>query len=126
MVASILNSTLDASGFLGASPDGLVGSDSVIEVKCPYKHRNAESLRDVLKDKNYFCYFNGENMVINCNHSYYHQAQGHMYLTGRDTCYYVIWTPKCAEMFAVEKDPSWAENLGLLRNFIFPSTFHIF
>lgn len=32
---------LHESGVLGASPDGLVGDDSVIECKCPYTHRNA-------------------------------------------------------------------------------------
>ena len=31
---------LHESGVLGASPDGLIGSDGVLEVKCPYTHKN--------------------------------------------------------------------------------------
>ncbi|CAH3036637.1 unnamed protein product [Pocillopora meandrina] len=31
---------LDGSGILGASPDGIVDEDSVLEVKCPYTERN--------------------------------------------------------------------------------------
>lgn len=39
---------LDKSGFLGASPDGLVGEDHVLEVKCSYTFRN-ETTEEPLK-----------------------------------------------------------------------------
>jgi hypothetical protein len=32
---------LDSSGVVGASPDGLIGRKSVLEIKCPYTHRNS-------------------------------------------------------------------------------------
>ncbi|KAK5638382.1 hypothetical protein RI129_012677 [Pyrocoelia pectoralis] len=41
---------LTQTGFLGDSPDGLVGEDCIIEVKCPYSHRN-EDLREKLKGR---------------------------------------------------------------------------
>ena len=31
---------LDLCGTLGASPDGLVGKNEIVEVKCPYTYRN--------------------------------------------------------------------------------------
>jgi len=34
---------LDESGVLGASPDGLVGEDHVLEAKCSYTFRNAST-----------------------------------------------------------------------------------
>ena len=34
---------LDSSGVLGASPDGLIGRRSVLEVKCPYTQRNSQN-----------------------------------------------------------------------------------
>ncbi len=52
---------IDESGFIrhekldwiGCSPDGLIGEDAGVEVKCPTKHRR--SLQDVLDDEGYRC-----------------------------------------------------------------------
>ncbi|KAG1671735.1 Exonuclease [Nymphon striatum] len=44
---------LEESGLLGASPDGLVGQDAVLEVKCPYSIRN-QIIKKGLKNKS-FC-----------------------------------------------------------------------
>ena len=41
---------LPESSVLGASPDGLVGDDSVLECKCPYTHRN-ETILEAVKVK---------------------------------------------------------------------------
>lgn len=38
---------VEASGFLGASPDGLCGDSAIVEVKCSYKFRNC-SLTEAL------------------------------------------------------------------------------
>nr|CAI5854245.1 unnamed protein product [Callosobruchus analis] len=40
---------LDESGFLGASPDGLIGDDATLDVKCPYKMRNC-TIREGVQD----------------------------------------------------------------------------
>ncbi|KXZ75611.1 hypothetical protein TcasGA2_TC031081 [Tribolium castaneum] len=75
---------LEESGFLGASPDGLVEEDGILEIKCPYKYRDTDSLSEALKDKKYF-YWRDENedINLNSNHNYYHQVQGQMHITGR-------------------------------------------
>ena len=44
---------LDESGVLGASPDGLVGEDHVLEPKCSYTFRDA-SIEEALKSET-FC-----------------------------------------------------------------------
>lgn len=44
---------LDESGVLGASPDGLVGEDHVLEAKCSYTFRDA-SIEEALKSDT-FC-----------------------------------------------------------------------
>lgn len=41
---------LPKTSVLGASPDGLVGDDSVLECKCPYTHRN-ETILEAVKVK---------------------------------------------------------------------------
>ena len=44
---------LDPNGVLGASPDGLIGQNHVLEVKCPYTQRNLTIAEAVLNDS--FC-----------------------------------------------------------------------
>jgi hypothetical protein len=42
-------------GFLGASPDGLVGENKIIEIKCPYSARYLHPL-DIPKNiKTFYC-----------------------------------------------------------------------
>ena len=98
---------LDRSGFLGASPDGLVGSDAVVEIKCPYKYRDALSFKEL--DKKYFCWYEGEDLIINQEHNYYHQVQGQLYLSGRNVCHFVVWTLKNTLIFQIEKDMEWGK-----------------
>jgi hypothetical protein len=88
---------LHPCGLLGASPDE-VGEDFVIEVKCPYKFRNAASLKDVV-DKNYCFWYEGDVTVVNTNHQYYHQVQGQLHLLDKAVCYMVIWTPQYTQIF---------------------------
>ncbi|KAI4454106.1 hypothetical protein MML48_scaffold00000245 [Holotrichia oblita] len=44
---------LDECGFLGASPDGLIDDNILVEVKCPYKYRNAGLSEVLAHDKTY-------------------------------------------------------------------------
>ena len=44
---------LDPCGFLGASPDGLVGSDAVLEAKCPFTFRNS-TIEEAIKSNEFF------------------------------------------------------------------------
>ncbi|KAF5275336.1 hypothetical protein FQR65_LT16684 [Abscondita terminalis] len=70
---------LTNSGLLGASPDGLLGEDSIIKIKIP---QCIISYND-----------NGE-IVVNTNHNYYHQIQGNLHILKRTQCYLYIWTLK--------------------------------
>lgn len=62
---------LDESGLLGTSPDGLVGEDAILEIKCPFKHRAATSAQEVLYDHEYCFDTNG---FLKETHPYYHQV----------------------------------------------------
>jgi len=70
--------------YLGASPDGLVGDDIVLEVKCPY----------VVRDK---CItpktvpFLDEG-GLKCNHQYYYQVQGQLSCTERSVAHFCVYT----------------------------------
>lgn len=81
--------------YLGASPDGVLESGALIEIKCPYKR------------------------VINPNEvplQYWHQIQLQLEVCGLDLCYYVEWAPAMdffdpsKDIFSVQRvhrDPNW-------------------
>lgn len=65
------------SRVLGASRDGFIDSEKIVEVKCPYKYRDLDSLTHLKQRDNYIIYYDeAQNIVGNENHDYYHQIQG--------------------------------------------------
>ncbi|KAG1674649.1 Exonuclease [Nymphon striatum] len=107
---------LEESGLLGASPDGLVGQDAVLEVKCPYTIRN-QIIKEGLKNKSFCLAYDNLGFSLKKNHPYWHQVQGQMHLTGRKYCYFVVWTIKDTLILNISKDEEWGKNLDILRNF---------
>lgn len=106
---------LHTSGIIGASPDGLVNEDAIIEVKCPFRLRNATA-EEVIMDPKY-C-FRGTS-ELDKNHEYYHQIQGQLFLTNRSLCYLVIWTTVDVIICLVQADPQWANNIQTLYSFYY-------
>lgn len=105
---------LDPSGMLGASPDGLIGSNSIIEVKCPYTHR-PNTIDEAIQTKQFYVNKTKENNYeTNKNHIYWHQIQGQLYITKRNMCYLVVWTLKQALILQITKDEEWEGNTQLL------------
>lgn len=83
----------------GVSPDGLVGEDGLIEIKCPTTANHIETLR-------------GGKVPT----QYIPQVQGQMWITGRKWCDFVSFDPRLpesAQLFVtrVERDEAYIENL---------------
>jgi len=76
--------------YLACSPDGLVESDSLLEVKCPFvvkgRHINPETVEYIYLDEA------TGNMALYPSHQYYYQIQGQLYVTSRRLCYFAIYT----------------------------------
>ena len=77
--------------FLAASPDGVIGADSLIEIKCPYKAYNKEIDANAL-----FPYLSRNPVTgkpcLKHNSKYYFQIQGQLGVTGRKLCFFVVYT----------------------------------
>ncbi|KAJ8915575.1 hypothetical protein NQ315_012460, partial [Exocentrus adspersus] len=61
-------------GFLGASPDGLIGSNALIEVKCLYSCSDLQvrTIEEVLEKKKNTCLMTKNNQIqLKRNHRYY-------------------------------------------------------
>ncbi|CAI6359848.1 unnamed protein product [Macrosiphum euphorbiae] len=113
---------LHESGFLGASPDGLLfdeNSSYCIEVKCPYKFRNEDLKIALSNSKDYIINFdlNKNDFVLNSNHEYYDQIQGQMHMTKMSSAILIIWTTKSLVAFKMYKDPNWSSNIDILLHF---------
>lgn len=74
--------------FLGASPDGLVDRDGLIEIKCPFSK--------VVKP-------------LSEQPHYYAQIQLQLHVTGRKWCDFFVWTPEKTHLERVNIDKSWLD-----------------
>jgi len=107
---------LDSCGFLGASPDGLLG-DAVIEVKCPYTYRKDDINKAVKDNKSYFVWNDAKKRIVNVDHPYYDQIMGQMVFTGRKKCYFKVWTTVNYVVIRISYNEKWTANVPLLRKF---------
>lgn len=89
--------------WLGASPDGFVGKDGLVEFKCPYGIRN--DAKPVFKSL-----FEQEH--------YHAQVQVQLYVTNRQWCHFYQWTPTGQSLSLVQIDKEWLNaNIPVLRQF---------
>ena len=66
--------------FLAASPDGLLGEDSVVEVKCPFRAKNKPISRTTVS----WLIAKGDHLTVSTDHKYYYQVQGQLYCIQRE------------------------------------------
>ena len=90
----------DESGYLGASPDGIVVDEAghsikLVEVKCPFSARDM-TVKEACTEANHFVVIIiiNNKCQLNVNHEYYFQVMGQMAITGVHTCDFVVWTTK--------------------------------
>lgn len=79
--------------FLAGSPDGLVGENEIIEIKCPHNSKDMTPHQGVETKKIKYMKSNGD-LQLNRNHNYYYQVQGQLRVANKRSCYFVVWTPK--------------------------------
>lgn len=91
---------IEVDDWIGCSPDGLVGDDGVVEIKCP-------------KATTHVRYIN-ENKLPN---QYKAQVQGVLYVSGREWCDFISYSPQVSmyPMFTlrVERDEEYIKELEI-------------
>lgn len=64
--------------FLGASPDGTVENEAIIEIKCPQCIKKLHP-KDAIKEKKIkFAILEGDTFKLKRNHDYFYQIQGQL------------------------------------------------
>ncbi|XP_031345148.1 uncharacterized protein LOC116172142 [Photinus pyralis] len=92
-------------GFLGASPDGLVGTDTIVEVKCLYSCSKLEEtgLEKILRFKKKTCLqLKDGKTSLNRRHSYCYQVQGTLNIAKRSKCYFVVYINDAVPLYREE------------------------
>lgn len=98
--------------FLCTSPDGLVGEDGLLEVKCPFSVKDASSLIEAFTEKNKigFKVVDGK-LSLPTNHKYYFQIQGQLSITNRAWCDLYIWIPNDSQIIHVKQNKDFWSNI---------------
>ena len=87
--------------WIGASPDGLIDDDAVLEIKCPYGKRDSKDFKSYIDQPHYYA-----------------QMQVEMYCTGRKKCYFYQWSSVGSMLEVVDYSQQWIdENLPKLKAF---------
>ncbi|XP_077535959.1 uncharacterized protein LOC144148274 [Haemaphysalis longicornis] len=93
--------------FLGATPDGLVGDDTLVEMKCPYAARDLTPLEGAVQDE--FTAFPARTS------NYWYQMQGQLNICDREKCLFPVWTREAIHVETISMDRVFWENKMLPR-----------
>ncbi|KAI8437861.1 hypothetical protein MSG28_012078 [Choristoneura fumiferana] len=88
---------LEEHQYLGASPDGVIDEETIVEIKCPASAANMTPTEAILKKKITFCVLDEsdpQKIKLKQNHNYFYQVQGQLNITKKRYCIFVVWTPK--------------------------------
>jgi exodeoxyribonuclease (lambda-induced) len=114
------------NGIFGASPDGLIGEDGIIEVKCPYTIRFEDPNNWASKKNSPLKVVNGE-LQLSRKHNYYFQVVMQLFVTQRQWCDFfvyttvgtfterIFWNPESIEIWKTMKEKLetfWIEDLA--------------
>ncbi len=99
----------EINGELAASPDGLIGTNGMIEVKCPHSlflaSKPAHSWMEVSKS---MCSFvmNDNQLQLSPKHNHYYQVVMQLHITKRDWCDYFVWSEMESVTIRVHRNPT--------------------
>lgn len=100
----------------GASPDGLVGSDGLVEIKCPNTATHIETLLRPATQNKKFSKQDDAVTLLPVPQKYITQIQWQLECTGRNWCDFVSFDPRMPEhmrlfIWRVERDAFYAAGL---------------
>ena len=101
-----VNRFVQSGEWIGGTPDGYIGEDGIIEVKCPFNGGN--HLKTLLTKEVY-------------NPDYIYQIQGYLWLTGRKWCDFITFDPDMPQpldiaIIRIERDEKIIEALQTVIN----------
>lgn len=88
--------------FLAGSPDGIIGDDGIIEIKCPSSIKNTTPQEAAkMKTIKYLTINKKGEIELKRTFQYYYQVQGQLHITQRQYCFFIVWTPKGSYIYII-------------------------
>lgn len=81
------------SGYLGASPDGVIDEETIIEIKCPYAASKLTPEQAIEEKKIKYIVLKNGKYFLKKTDNYYYQDQGQLAIGNFRYCYFIVWTP---------------------------------
>ncbi|XP_078060460.1 uncharacterized protein LOC144486270 [Mustelus asterias] len=109
--------------WLAASPDGIVVDKTMgdtvglVEVKCPYKHRD-HTVREACGDRNFCLQYNKGEFQLKKDHPYFTQIQCQLAVLDLEKADFVVYTNREVAIVPVESDRKfWGNAVDKLEDF---------
>ena len=94
--------------YLARSPDGLVGDDGLVEVKCPYTPRD----QNVTPISVPYLYVFNDRLALKSNHIYIYHIMGAMMCTGRQWCHLVVWARRGHKVVTIHRNDQFISDMN--------------
>jgi hypothetical protein len=92
---------------LGCSPDGLIGADKIVEIKCPF---TAHEMNVTPETSSYIELDEQTGLYRHSpTHDYMYQVQGLLHITNRSVCDFVVFTISDLAIIEVKRDQEFIE-----------------
>ncbi|KAG8238152.1 hypothetical protein J437_LFUL017265 [Ladona fulva] len=101
----------DVKPYLAATPDGLVGEDGLVEIKCPYFFEKMSPADGIASGRIKYCMMKDGHLILKKNHDYIYQTQGQLHITRRKFCIFALWSSEGMLTQTIEKDDSFWNKL---------------
>ncbi|XP_050438755.1 uncharacterized protein LOC126844527 isoform X2 [Adelges cooleyi] len=95
--------------FLAAKPDGLIGNNGLVMVKCPHNVQNVHP-KSAVKKLQYLEYNETGDVVLKTHSDFYIQVQGQLHIAQKDYCYFVVWNPMGVFYEKIKRDDDFWNN----------------
>lgn len=109
--------------YLVCVPDGEIKekeSQSIVEVKCPFKCRD-QPFESFVNNDAYFCLEQRPDgtLTLKKDHNYHYQVQGMLNMMKVEHCYFAVWSPQQFHWEIVTRDERFwnMEMLPVLQQF---------
>ncbi|KAG8234915.1 hypothetical protein J437_LFUL015323 [Ladona fulva] len=76
--------------YLAATPDGLIGEDGLVEIKCAYSLEKMSPAEGIASGRIKYCMMKNGHLILKKNHDYMYQIQGQLYITRRKFCNFAL------------------------------------
>lgn len=99
--------------YVGASPDGLIGHDTIVEVKCPIvAFKNGLDTAIIQNKIQIWKYDKKKHLILNKRSNWYFQIQGQLHVTQKKKCLFAVWSGENTPLKTaiIEKDDNFWEN----------------